>query len=313
VAAQWHPTKNGELNPTQIAPNTDLKPWWLGSCGHEWRADVGSRVRGSNCPYCSNQKVLTGFNDLATTHLELAAEWHPTKNGRVTPENVTAGTNQKIWWLGRCGHEWDASGASRAINGTGCSICLNHRLLVGYNDLQTVGAEILPEWHPTKNKNIIPSQIIGPSARKYWWLCSEGHEWLASSGARLRGTKCPSCSVTGYSTTQPGVFYFIVHKELNARKIGIANQSSMRIKNWIDMDWEVIHLVNSSNGLHILNLETLVLRWIRKDIGLPTFLGKEEMGRPGGWSETFSTEGVTNIQVIQKIASIQADLLELDE
>jgi hypothetical protein len=313
LAEQWHPIKNGELRPSHIAPNADLKPWWLASCGHEWQADVGSRAAGHNCPYCSNQKVLVGFNDLGTTHPDIAAEWHPTKNGNQTPYTIPAGTNKKYWWLGACGHEWDANCASRAINRTGCSICTNQRLLVGYNDLQTLGSEILPEWHPTKNKDVHPAEIVGPSSRKFWWKCKDGHEWLASSGARLRGTKCPNCTTSGYSTASPGVFYFIQNRELNARKVGIANQTSLRLENWVGLGWEVVHQVDSENGLHILNLETVTLRWIRKELGLPPFLGKEEMGRLGGWTETFSTESVANYEVIQKVVSLDLELRDLDE
>lgn len=313
LAMEWHPTKNGELSPSDIFPNSEIKPWWLGKCGHEWQSDVGSRTRGNGCPYCSNQQILTGFNDLATTNPKLAKEWHPTKNNILTPSTVAAGTNKKIWWIGECGHEWEAIGASRSISGTGCPICSNHKLLVGFNDLQTLGSEILSEWHPTKNQGIDPALIVGSSSKKYWWRCREGHEWLASSGARLRGTRCPSCSVTGYNTVNPGTFYFIESNSLNARKVGIANQSSSRLENWLALGWELIHKVDSENGLHILNLETLMLRWIRKDLGLPPYLGRPEMGRAGGWSETFTCDGVTNFEVIQKIKALDIELQDLDE
>lgn len=66
LAAQWHPTKNGELTPDDVAPMSDKKVWWLGKCGHEWQAEISSRTQGHGCPYCSNQKILSGYNDLAT-------------------------------------------------------------------------------------------------------------------------------------------------------------------------------------------------------------------------------------------------------
>jgi hypothetical protein len=313
LAAEWHPTKNGELLPSQIFPNADLKPWWLGKCGHEWTADVGSRTRGNGCPFCSNQQILAGFNDMATTNPELAAEWHPTKNGDLTPANIAAGTNMRIWWLGKCGHEWETIGSSRGVVGSGCPVCHNFQLLVGFNDLETLGGEILNEWHPTKNKGISPANVIGPSGKKYWWVCANGHEWTASSGARLRGTGCPTCSAGGYSTAAAGVFYFIENSQLQARKVGVANQTSARLANWIDLGWKLIYEVRSADGLHILNLETMTLRWIRKDVGLPAFLGKEEMGRPGGWSETFSGEGISNMEVIDKIQEFQLSLAEFGD
>ena len=73
VAAEWHPTKNGNLTPEQVNKSARLKVWWLGKCGHEWymavqdrtiklgiRAD-GKRKKGYNCPYCSGKKNIRRF------------------------------------------------------------------------------------------------------------------------------------------------------------------------------------------------------------------------------------------------------------
>ena len=38
----------------------------------------------------------------------LAKEWHPTKNSSLTPKDVTAGSNKKVWWQCSRGHEWEA-------------------------------------------------------------------------------------------------------------------------------------------------------------------------------------------------------------
>ncbi|WP_243024395.1 zinc-ribbon domain-containing protein [Clostridium sp. AM48-13] len=40
---------------------------WRCEKGHEWEAAVKSRtINRTGCPYCSHNKVLAGFNDLAT-------------------------------------------------------------------------------------------------------------------------------------------------------------------------------------------------------------------------------------------------------
>ena len=52
-------------------------------------------------------KLIVGQNDLATVNPNLAAEWHPSKNGSLLPSQTTAGSNKKVWWLGKCGHEWE--------------------------------------------------------------------------------------------------------------------------------------------------------------------------------------------------------------
>ena len=56
LTAEWHPIKNGELNPNIIRCNDCRIVWW--ECGrypeHEWSAGVRDRNRGNNCPFCAN-------------------------------------------------------------------------------------------------------------------------------------------------------------------------------------------------------------------------------------------------------------------
>jgi hypothetical protein len=67
------------------------------------------------------QKILVGFNDLSTTHPEVASEWNYDLND-ITPNEVTAGSHQKVWWKGSWGHSWDDSTAHRT-RGRGCPKC----------------------------------------------------------------------------------------------------------------------------------------------------------------------------------------------
>ena len=47
---------------------------------------------------------------------ELASEWHPEKNGNLTPEKVSKASRRKVWWLGKCGHEWQSIVNDRTRN-----------------------------------------------------------------------------------------------------------------------------------------------------------------------------------------------------
>ncbi len=139
VAAEWHPTKNGNLTPDEIDKASRRKVWWLGKCGHEWQAVVGDRTRpikqGKNgrtkkpygCPFCSGKRMLVGFNDLESRFPEVAAEWHPTKNGGLKPSDIMPGSKKKIWWLGRCGHEWQATPNKRCGSDRQCPICYKEK------------------------------------------------------------------------------------------------------------------------------------------------------------------------------------------
>ena len=38
----------------------------------------------------------------------LAEEWHPVKNATLLPSMFMPNAHDKVWWLGKCGHEWSA-------------------------------------------------------------------------------------------------------------------------------------------------------------------------------------------------------------
>lgn len=52
-------------------------------------------------------------NCLGTVNPSLAREWHPTKNGSLTPRDVTPSSGKKAWWICQKGHEWDTAFISR--------------------------------------------------------------------------------------------------------------------------------------------------------------------------------------------------------
>jgi hypothetical protein len=127
IAFEFHPTKNGKTTPEMVIAGSDKKYWWrCKTCGNEWETSCNKRTGTgkSGCPYCANQKVCKE-NCLATLFPEIAFEFHPTKNGNITPEMVIAGSDKKYWWRCKtCGNEWEASCHSRTGTGkSGCPYC----------------------------------------------------------------------------------------------------------------------------------------------------------------------------------------------
>ena len=133
VAAQWHPTENGDRTPDQVVAGPHKKVWWKCDKGpdHDWEATLSSRTSGTGCPYCAGQRVSV-TNSLAKLFPDIASQWHPTRNADLTPAQVVAGSNKKYWW--KCDkesdHEWDATMASRTKRGTGCPYCAGQRVSV---------------------------------------------------------------------------------------------------------------------------------------------------------------------------------------
>jgi len=141
----------------------------------------------------TSSKPLPG-GSLGDLFPDLAVQWHPTKNYLLTAFDVTPSSGKKVWWLGECGHEWDAPPTSRTLKNSGCPICANKRVVAGINDLAIHHPEIATEWHPTKNGNLKPTMITSGSAKRVWWLAQCGHEWqVAVSDRVLYSTGCPYC------------------------------------------------------------------------------------------------------------------------
>lgn len=193
LAAEWHPTLNGDLTPDQVTIGSKKKVWWKCKEGHEWQASICNRKKGSGCPYCAGERVIPGETDLATLYPDIAAEWHPTKNGALTPDQVKPGAKQKVWWRCAKGHEWEAAVYSRS-NGVGCPYCKGKKVMPGETDLATTHPDLSAEWHPTKNGSLTPQDVSAGSHKLVWWQCEQRHAWKASVKDRVRGNGCPYCA-----------------------------------------------------------------------------------------------------------------------
>jgi DNA-directed RNA polymerase subunit RPC12/RpoP len=192
LASQWHPTFNGRLKPTQVLPMAKRKVWWQCEKGHEWRTDIAHRSNGAGCPYCAGKKA-TEERNLKILRPELAKQWHPKKNGNLTPEQVTPYAGKKVWWQCEKGHEWEAFILRRTRSGPVCPFCIGRRASSEYN-LLTVYPELAKQWHPTKNGDLTPEQVTPRAANKVWWKCENGHEWKATIFSRSFGRGCSYCS-----------------------------------------------------------------------------------------------------------------------
>mgnify|MGYP006076499191 CR=1 FL=1 len=197
LAGAWHPSKNGLLTPFDVTPFSHKKVWW--KCNkaddHEWETSVANRSKGSGCPICAGQKVVKS-NCLATTNPELAKEWHPTKNGNLTPWNTISGSNKSVWWKCDEGtdHEYKVSIYKRS-SGRGCTVCAGFTVVLS-NCLATINPNLVKEWHTTKNGKLTPYDVTGGSGKKVWWKCNKAddHEWETTVALRNIGGSCPFCS-----------------------------------------------------------------------------------------------------------------------
>ena len=135
-------------------------------------------------------------NSLKNKAPEIAALWHPVRNGTLLPESVSVASSKKVWWYGKCGHEWQGSVAYEVLSGK-CPYCTGKRILKGFNDLASQRPEIAQQWDYRKNVEHKPENVTVGSGKSVWWICEKGHEWKAAICSRTRKDKkcgCPICS-----------------------------------------------------------------------------------------------------------------------
>ena len=173
-----------DADPTELKTSSHTKVSWKCKFGHIWIARVADRSKGQRCTICAGKKILIGFNDLKTTHPQMAREadgWDP--------RTTTAGSGVKRDWICKKGHLWSVSTASRTTFNTGCPTCSGKKVLKGFNDLKTLFPKLSKEahgWDPT---------VIGiSSSKKLTWICKKGHLFESLIENRRRGDGCQYCS-----------------------------------------------------------------------------------------------------------------------
>jgi ssDNA-binding Zn-finger/Zn-ribbon topoisomerase 1 len=158
----------------------------------------------------------------------VAEDWHPTLNGDVTPHDVFAGSDLRIWWSCHiCGYLWRTKISKRTQRGQGCPQCAVARRTqaraqpAAGQSLMDEKPDLGGEWHPTLNSDLTPADVRSGSSRRVWWRCKRcQHEWATPVRVRAqRGGGCPTCAIarraTLRSTPRPGQSFGDLHPEIS--------------------------------------------------------------------------------------------------
>lgn len=175
-------------DPSLVKPGSMKIMKWKCSEGHIYEASINSRTRidqNRGCPYCSGRRILAGFNDLATTHPELALF----ANG-WDPSQVSMGQTKPLNWKCDKGHEWKQSP----------NHVVKHKIYCPKCEAQTQKhhgrtlLEVFPEL-ASQSYGWDPNMIGVGSAKPLMWQCSLGHLWSATLGNRIsKKSGCPICA-----------------------------------------------------------------------------------------------------------------------
>ena len=283
VAAQAH-----NWDPTAVSIGHNGVKDWRCNLGHIYQTTVTSRHGGHGCGICSNHIVVEGINDLKTTHPDLALELIS-----HNPTEVSAGTRRRLQWRCESGHTWFTTGDARQ-RGSGCPRCSGNLVNVGVNDLATLNPDLASQAHGWD-----PTQVLTGSGQRKSWICTKGHTWIASVGSRHRGGYgCPGCARSGFDQTQDSYVYLIEHDQWDLIQIGITSHLRDRLKYHAKIGWEPIEVRGPMDGLLAQDLETSILKSLRKHKA--KFANETDMIQFGGWTEAW-TKASLNVTSIKQI------------
>jgi very-short-patch-repair endonuclease/ribosomal protein S17E len=111
---EWDYNKNTK-RPEEYPPGSKKRVGWICQEGHQWDAIIKSRVDGKGkCPVCKSIVMLNP---------DLLREWDFVKNTSLKPEQVTPGSNKKIWWICDKGHSYQQSTYEKLKGHNACSKC----------------------------------------------------------------------------------------------------------------------------------------------------------------------------------------------
>jgi len=271
LAKEWHPTKNGILKPDEFTINSGIKVWWKCENGndHEWEARIASRTSGSGCPVCAGKKTVLS-NCLATLNPKLAKLWHPTKNGDLSPYDVTISSSKKVWW--KCEdskkHVWEAI-IGNVTERTVCPICSGRK--INTSKYKTIlNPKLKKQWNLNENGPLSAHHFTIDLDKIVWWKCTKGHrhKWKESIANRLKGSACPDCILAPQSREELTVTFELknIFKEIIPGCFKTKLKRRLRI---VDIYIPELHLGVEFNGRYWHNdkvaLDKLKTEQLQKD------------------------------------------------
>ena len=137
----------------------------------------------------------TGYiNDLATLFPDVAAEWDYEANEKG-PEEYKPTCPDKVSWICKEGHHWEAAIENRTSRKQGCPYCYGRAAIPGETDIATLNPEVMKYWDYEKNaaEGVAPGDIKPHSDKKVWCVCDKGHSWRVQAKKLVRGDRCPYC------------------------------------------------------------------------------------------------------------------------
>lgn len=205
--AQWHPDRNHPHHLNDFHTNSTHVAWWVCDRGHTWKASIRSRCKKvSGCRKCALAQAARHGRTFAERRLsiispEIAATWHPTRNGILTPDNVSSNSRRRVWWQcpNQPAHVWITTVNNRQRSG--CPQCAPHPRLIHLprhlhrQPLRDSHPQLAALWHPTLNSPLTPTDVTAGSKKKVWWTCPRNPEHCTHATIYYRARFLRPCTL----------------------------------------------------------------------------------------------------------------------
>ena len=222
ILKEWDYDKNKDIQIDKIGKSSSKEVWWKCKEGHSYKKSIVGRtnVINSKCPYCSNRKLLQGFNDLETwcknnNRIYLLEEWDYEKNSQMGryPNTIVYASGRKVYWKCKEGHYFKQSVFNRARLHSKCAICTRKNTIRNKETLEewcknNNRQELLEEWDYEKNNalGVYIDKVSRGSNKRVWWNCKNGHSYAQRIYNRTsNNVHCKSCSVVDRAKAIKGI------------------------------------------------------------------------------------------------------------
>lgn len=207
IAATWDFEANYPLTPSDVAPRSNKKAFFVCPEGHgSHESFISNRTAGNGCPACggprrvaaSRRSILLTRGSVADKHPELAAVW--SDKNTLKPEEVLPGSAMLIWWNCEAGHQPFRSPVWNRTRGKGCPDCgrIKSAAAIAYTgpkpgrSLAELRPDLVPAWDSFRN-TITPSDVGLSSTRMVFWVCPAGHSYDQKVRNRASSKTYPCC------------------------------------------------------------------------------------------------------------------------
>ncbi len=278
---EWDYVKNTDTNPKILTAGSSHRVWWKCSvCKHSWQASPNERIlHGNKCPVCSlsqlNQRRIQKKGSFADNYPERAKDWDFKKNGELLPTQVTAGSNNVVYWKCHvCGYRWKGKVCNHAKSMYSCEKCaIRKRTLERYGNKPLIETHphLAEEWDYKNNGELTPYNVTAHYYKVVNWVCHKGHHWPAIVSVRVnQNTGCPRCKKEWATSFPEQALYFYLKQLTSAYNMYYYKGKEIDIylddKDWniaIEYDGSYYHSTSKSENREIRKNQLLADNGIR--------------------------------------------------